>query len=94
MGQSLGEAQEIVVARAIEKGNAPGLVSALANAAARHFKRAAEALAPLDATLFEKWRVYLGIKKAFYLAYAYAFKACHSDPVYWESKGIVLGAAG
>ena len=85
--QTLAEAQEVVVARAIEKGNAATLVSALAHVAAKGFRRTTEALVPLPAELFEKWRIYTGLKTAFYLAVAHAYRgdallqaSCDSNP--------------
>jgi len=74
LNQCTAEAQEVTIARAIELGHNPGLVSALANETSKMFTTAADCLTTLDQKLFGHWRSYFGLKAKFYLAYAYNYQ--------------------
>ncbi|XP_078741542.1 BRO1 domain-containing protein BROX-like [Lampetra fluviatilis] len=67
--QVRGEAQEVTVARALELGHAPGLLTGLCKDTAAIFKMADESLAKVKLESFTKWRNYLQLKEKFYLAY-------------------------
>ncbi|KAJ1357968.1 hypothetical protein KIN20_016248 [Parelaphostrongylus tenuis] len=71
--QAIAEAQEVVVARAIEMKHNPLLISSLAAHTASIFAKAGEQVAPLKEEIFGRWRRYFQLKEHFYYAYAYAF---------------------
>nr|XP_032800672.1 BRO1 domain-containing protein BROX isoform X2 [Petromyzon marinus] len=68
--QVRAEAQEVTVARALELGHAPGLLTGLCKDTAAIFKMADDSLAKVKLESFTKWRNYLQLKEKFYLAYA------------------------
>ncbi|CAI2353357.1 unnamed protein product [Caenorhabditis sp. 36 PRJEB53466] len=67
------EAQEVIVARAIEMKHDDGLISSLSAVTASIFSKADKSLNDLPDEQFARWRRYLQLKHHFYLAYAYAF---------------------
>ncbi|ULT86366.1 hypothetical protein L5515_006040 [Caenorhabditis briggsae] len=67
------EAQEVIVARAIEMKHDDGLISSLSAVTASIFSKAEQSLNNLPDDQFARWRRYLQLKHHFYLAYAYAF---------------------
>lgn len=72
--QSLAEAQEVTVARAVELKHKATTVTAVALGTSSLFKSADECLQSIEQTKAAKWRKYLQLKKNIYLAYAHAFK--------------------
>lgn len=72
--QSLGEAQEVTVARAVELKHKPSTVTAVSLGTSNLFKQADESLRSVDPAKANKWRKYLQMKKNIYLAYAHSFK--------------------
>lgn len=70
---SQGEAQEVTLARALELGHKPAVVTSLAIETASIFTQAADALKTLDPNQFGKWTHYLTLKASFYESYAYCF---------------------
>ncbi|XP_014669776.1 PREDICTED: BRO1 domain-containing protein BROX-like [Priapulus caudatus] len=73
MHQSVAEAQEVTVARAIELKHAASLTSALANETSKIFQSALVSLQTLEDPVFGKWKIYLQLKHAIYQAYAYTY---------------------
>ncbi|CAJ0591410.1 unnamed protein product [Cylicocyclus nassatus] len=71
--QAIAEAQEVVIARAIEMKHNPSLISALAAHTASLFGKAGDQLASFKDDVFGRWKRYLQLKQHFYLAYGYAF---------------------
>lgn len=71
--QATAEAEEVVIARAIEMKHNPVLISSLAAHTASTFAKAGEQLSSLKEEIFGRWRRYLQLKEHFYLAYGYAF---------------------
>ena len=59
----------VTIARAIELKHNPGLVSALSKETSNMYTRACDSLESLDPKIFGHWKVYLGLKSKFYLAY-------------------------
>jgi len=74
MNQCTAEAQEVTIARAIELGHNPKLISSLATETSRLFSTAAESLSTLDKQTFAHWKTYFGLKCKFYSAYAYNYQ--------------------
>jgi len=72
--QSLAEAQEVTVARAVELKHKPATITAVAVGTSELFQKADESLRSVDPGKAAKWRKYLQIKKNIYLAYAHSFK--------------------
>lgn len=72
--QSLAEAQEVTVARAVELKHKPTVITAVALGTSDLFRKADESLRSVEQTKVGKWRKYLQIKKNIYLAYAHSFK--------------------
>ncbi|XP_076069364.1 BRO1 domain-containing protein BROX-like [Oratosquilla oratoria] len=73
LNQCTAEAQEVTIARAIELKHNPGLISALSNETSKMFTTASDSLAPLDDKKFGHWKMYLNLKAAFYMAYAFNY---------------------
>lgn len=73
INQCTAEAQEVTIARAIEMKHNPGLISSLAHETSKMFTNAVDALVSLEVPKFGKWKKYLQIKSAFYMAYAYCY---------------------
>ncbi|KHJ79050.1 hypothetical protein OESDEN_21313 [Oesophagostomum dentatum] len=71
--QATAEAQEVVIARAIEMKHDPGLISSLAAHTASLFAKAGDQLTSFKEEVFGRWKRYLQLKQHFYLAYGYAF---------------------
>jgi hypothetical protein len=72
--QSLAEAQEVTVARAVELKHKPATITAVSLGTSNLFQKADESLRSVDPAKAAKWRKYLQIKKNIYLAYAHSFK--------------------
>ncbi|CAI5451023.1 unnamed protein product [Caenorhabditis angaria] len=70
---AIAEAQEIIVARAIEMKHNDLLISSLSAHTSSIFSKADQCLSNLPDEIFSRWRKYLQLKHHFYLAYAYAF---------------------
>ncbi|KAI6242736.1 BRO1 domain-containing protein [Aphelenchoides fujianensis] len=60
--QSIAEAQEVTIARAIELKHSPKLVSNLANETAQLYSKCDKLLDGFDSSLVEKWRMYFRLK--------------------------------
>ncbi|XP_014343888.1 BRO1 domain-containing protein BROX [Latimeria chalumnae] len=71
--QCQAEAQEVTIARAIEKKHNAGLIAALAYETANYYQKADHTLSSLDPAYTAKWRKYLQLKQCFYMAYAYCY---------------------
>lgn len=71
--QATAEAQEVVVARAIELKHDAKLISSLATHTAQVFSKADASISSLNEEVFGRWKKYFQLKHHFYLAYAYAF---------------------
>ncbi|CAH8821811.1 unnamed protein product [Trichobilharzia szidati] len=73
ISQSLAEAQEITVARAIELKHKPHLISALANETAKFYEKCGLALSQCDPKIVGKWKKYSEFKQCCYESYAYVY---------------------
>jgi len=67
---SQAEAQEVTIARAVEKKHTAKLIAGLANETAKLFLQADDSLKTREAGIVGKWRKYLQLKAAFYNSYA------------------------
>uniref|UniRef100_A0A914YPZ6 BRO1 domain-containing protein n=1 Tax=Panagrolaimus superbus TaxID=310955 RepID=A0A914YPZ6_9BILA len=74
LNQSVAEAQEIAIARAIELQHSPSLISKLATETARIYHEIDTLLEKFNPSTFEKWRCYAQLKNKFYLSYAYCYR--------------------
>lgn len=72
--QSLAEAQEVTVARAVELKHKSTVITAVALGTSNLFSKADDSLKSIDPAKSAKWRKYLQLKKNIYLAYAHSFK--------------------
>ncbi|XP_064623188.1 BRO1 domain-containing protein BROX-like [Lineus longissimus] len=81
--QCKAEAQEVAIARAIERELSLSLRSSLALETARTFEAADLALVSQDEKIVLKWRKYFQLKHAFYMAYAYTY---HGEMLLKEDK--------
>ncbi|CAH8435203.1 unnamed protein product [Heterobilharzia americana] len=73
ISQSLAEAQEITVARAIELKHKPHLIAALANETAKFYEKCGLALSQCDLKIVGKWKKYSEFKQYCYESYAYVY---------------------
>ncbi|XP_013419651.1 BRO1 domain-containing protein BROX [Lingula anatina] len=83
MHQSTAEAQEVTLARAVELKHTASLISALAFETSNMFQSADDSLKGEDERLVTKWRKYLQLKRAFYMAYAYSY---HGETLLAQDK--------
>jgi len=67
------EAQEVTIARAVEKKHTAKLIAGLANETSQIFHNADDYLKSQDDNLVGKWRKYLQLKKFFYKSYALSY---------------------
>uniref|UniRef100_A0A0N4ZM32 BRO1 domain-containing protein n=1 Tax=Parastrongyloides trichosuri TaxID=131310 RepID=A0A0N4ZM32_PARTI len=72
--QCIGEAQEIVVARAIEMKHGAEIISSLCYNTANIFKNCDTLLEKMPKQTFDRWRHYFQIKNEIYIIYAYAYQ--------------------
>ncbi|KAG5441670.1 BRO1 domain-containing protein brox [Clonorchis sinensis] len=73
--QSVAEAQEVTLARAIELKHDPSLIAGLAKETSNMYQKAALSLKLLDAKVVGKWLKYLEFKKHCYETCAYVYFA-------------------
>ncbi|TGZ63799.1 hypothetical protein CRM22_006694 [Opisthorchis felineus] len=73
--QSVAEAQEVTLARAIELKHDPSLIAGLAKETSNIYQKAALSLKLLDAKVVGKWLKYLEFKKHCYETCAYVYFA-------------------
>ncbi|CAD6199975.1 unnamed protein product [Caenorhabditis auriculariae] len=71
--QATAEAQEVIIARAIDMKHNHLLISALSANTASIFAKAEQNVSSLSEEVFGRWSRYLQLKHHFYLAYGYAF---------------------
>uniref|UniRef100_A0A0K0EIT9 BRO1 domain-containing protein n=1 Tax=Strongyloides stercoralis TaxID=6248 RepID=A0A0K0EIT9_STRER len=71
--QCIGEAQEVVVARAIEMKHSSEIITSLCYSTANIFTKCDTILEKLPKQIFDKWRYYFKIKSEIYTIYAYAY---------------------
>jgi len=81
--QSIAEAQEITIARAISQGHSPSLISSLAYETSQTFLSAASAIKAIDPSLTGKWVKYFVFKSVFYETYAYVY---HGENLLQQEK--------
>uniref|UniRef100_H2YC40 BRO1 domain-containing protein BROX n=1 Tax=Ciona savignyi TaxID=51511 RepID=H2YC40_CIOSA len=67
------EAQEVTIARAVEKKHKDSLIAALSNETSKYFQQADHQLHSHDQNIVGKWRKYLQLKQKFYKAYAMCY---------------------
>ncbi|XP_002132176.4 BRO1 domain-containing protein BROX-like [Ciona intestinalis] len=67
------EAQEVTIARAVEKKHKDSLIAALANETSKYFQQADHMLNSKDQIIVGKWRKYLQLKEKFYKSYALCY---------------------
>jgi len=67
---SQAEAQEVTIARAVEKKHSAKLIAGLANETAKLFQQADDSLKTREQLVVMKWRKYLQLKQAFYSSFA------------------------
>ncbi|KAK4473166.1 hypothetical protein MN116_004347 [Schistosoma mekongi] len=85
INQSLAEAQEITVARAIELKHKPHLIAGLANETAKFYEKCGLSLTQCNSKVVGKWKKYSEFKQFCYEAYAYIFYG--SDLLIKEKAG-------
>uniref|UniRef100_A0AC35UFQ8 BRO1 domain-containing protein n=1 Tax=Rhabditophanes sp. KR3021 TaxID=114890 RepID=A0AC35UFQ8_9BILA len=73
--QCLGEAQEIVMGKAIEDKHKAELIANLSYSTAKVFANCSALIEKLPKNIFGKWNHYFKIKEEIYTIYAYAFLA-------------------
>ncbi|VDP30511.1 unnamed protein product [Schistosoma margrebowiei] len=73
INQSLAEAQEITVARAIELKHKPYLIAGLANETAKLYEKCGLALTQCNPKIVGKWKKYSEFKQFCYESYAYVY---------------------
>uniref|UniRef100_A0A5K3EMJ0 BRO1 domain-containing protein n=1 Tax=Mesocestoides corti TaxID=53468 RepID=A0A5K3EMJ0_MESCO len=71
--QSLAEAQEVTIARAMELKHDPGIIAALASETAIMYEKCKFGLQNVPDALVTKWRAYCIFKAACFRAYAHCF---------------------
>uniref|UniRef100_A0A0N5CH64 BRO1 domain-containing protein n=1 Tax=Strongyloides papillosus TaxID=174720 RepID=A0A0N5CH64_STREA len=71
--QCIGEAQEVVVGRAIEMKHNSEIISSLCYSTANIFKKCDTILEKMPKQTFDRWRYYFKIKTEIYTIYAYAY---------------------
>ncbi|CAK8692384.1 unnamed protein product [Clavelina lepadiformis] len=67
------EAQEVTIARAVEKKHKASLIAGLANETSKYFQMADDFLKSHDQSIVGKWRKYLQLKETFYKSYALCY---------------------
>lgn len=67
------EAQEVTIARAVEKKHTAKLIAGLANETSKLFQQADDVLKTREQPVVGKWRKYLQLKEAFYKSYAMCY---------------------
>jgi len=70
---SQAEAQEVTIARAVEKKHTAKLIAGLANETSKLFQQADDSLKIRDQNIVGKWRKYLQLKEAFYRSFALCY---------------------
>ncbi|CAI2722638.1 unnamed protein product [Schistosoma spindalis] len=73
LNQSLAEAQEITVARAIELKHKPHLIAGLANETAKFYEKCGLALTQCNPKIVGKWKKYSEFKQFCYESYTYVY---------------------
>ncbi|XP_046400310.1 BRO1 domain-containing protein BROX-like isoform X2 [Ischnura elegans] len=71
INQSIAEAQEVTVARAIELKHNPNIIAGIANETSKRFLSAFNSLEGVREAA--QWRTYLKLKSLIYLSFAYCF---------------------